>query len=297
MIKHFLILSLSFILHKSYSQLIDLEDVPHIKYTRKSFVANEDTSKYKDSPNREHGLTRTYFAMTLSFFDIDDSKKYVTNVRQNALACVEGYYINGKRSGTFSHYIMDSLNPSKRFKIWEQTYKNGKLHGISKAFTLQGQVAAQYEFNEDRPIGRSALFAIDAKTPIEEIIYDDSSGKYTKRNYNDTSGKLIREEHFENDILNGKARDFYPNGQVEIEEFYIDGELNGTRRHFYPSGQRWTEVEYRNGKTWTALGSFLENGRPLFPGTLNNGTGVLHIYDKYGQIQESYMFLKGEFLK
>lgn len=298
MIKHFLILSLSFALNICFSQMVDLEDLPQIKYTRKSFIANEDTTKFKDSPNREQGLTRTYFAMTLSFFDVDDSRKYVTNVRQIALACVEGYYINGKRSGTFSHYIMDSLNPNKRFKIWEQTYNNGKLHGISKAFTLEGKTAAQYEFNDDRPIGRSVLFGIDAKTPIEEIIYDHTSpGKYVKRNYNDTSGKLTREEHYENDILNGKVRDYYPNGQVEYEEFYINGEVHGTSRQFYPSGVKWVEVEYRNGKVWNIIGSYLENGKPMYPGTLINGTGVFHIYNKYGEVQESYMYMKGELVK
>ena len=298
MIKHLLLLHLSFILSATYGQMIDIENSPHLKYTRKSFIVNEDTSIFKDSPNKEHGLTRTYYAMTLSFFDLDDSKKYVTNVRQNALVCVEGYYINGKRSGTFNHYIMDSLNPNKRFRIWEQTYKNGKLYGSSFAYTLQGKIAAQYEYKEDSLAGKSVLYAADGRSPLEEIIYDKLiRGKYIRRSYNDTSGKLLREELYENYQLNGKARDFYPEGQAEIEEFYIDGKLNGTRKHFYPSGQRWTEVEYRNGKTWTALGSYLENGRPLYPGSLMNGTGVLHIYDQYGVIQESYMYMKGEFVK
>lgn len=280
-----------------FSQLIDLEDLPNFKYTRKSFIVNEDTTLFKNSTTKDNGLVKMYYTIHLSFFDLDDTKKFITTIRQDVLNCVEGYYINGKRNGTFLYYIMDSLNPKMRYKIWEQNFKYGKLHGTSKAYTLQGKIAAHYEYKEDSLVGKSILYAADGVSPLEEIIYSSQPGKYIKRNYNDTSGKLEREENYENYELNGKARDFYPNGQVEFEEFYIDGKLNGTRRHFYPSGARWTEVEYRNGKTWNALGSYLENGKPLFPGTLYNGTGALHIRDKYGVIQETYIYLKGEFVK
>jgi antitoxin component YwqK of YwqJK toxin-antitoxin module len=298
MMKHFLFLFISFLATNSYSQLIDVADIPNFKYTRKSFVVNQDSLKFKNSPNQNQGLSRVYVSMNLSFFDLDDSKKYVTNIQQFVLACIEGYYISGKRNGRFTHYILDSLNPNVRFKIWEQNFKNDKLYGISQAYTLQGKLAAQYEYKDDSLIGKSVLYAADGRSALEEIIYDKQvKGKYVKRNYNDTSGKLEREENYEKYELNGKARDFYPGGQVEIEEFFIDGKLNGSRKHFYPSGQRWTEVEYRNGKIWTALGSYLENGRPLYPGSLINGSGVLHIYDKYGIIQESYMYMKGELVK
>lgn len=297
MIKRFLLVSACMLFIKANSQMIDTRDIPNFKYTRKSFLVKEDTIKFKNILTTNQGLTKVYETISLGFFDLDDSKKYVVNVTQELLACIEGNYVNNKRAGIFIHSIMDSLNPQIRYKVWEQNYKNGKKHGMSKAYTLQGKIAAQYEYKEDSLVGKSILFAADGKNMVEEIIYDILPGKYTVRKYNDTSGKLIREEKYEKYELNGKARDFYSSGQVEMEEFYIDGKLNGTRRHFYPSGARWNEVEYRNGKTWTALGAYLENGKPIYPGTLINGTGVLHIYNKYGELQESYMFMKGEFVK
>lgn len=297
MIKLFLNICTIIYFIESNAQLIDTKDVPEFKYNRKSFVVIRDTAKFKAISNAGNGYSKEYETMTLSFFDLDDSKKIVANITQEVLVCIEGNYLKNKRVGSFVFSILDSLNPQLKFKIWEQNYRNGKRHGISKAYTLQGKLAAQYEYKDDSLTGKSILYAADGQNKMEEVIYDIIPGKFIIRKYNDTSGKLKREELYERYELNGKSRDFYPSGQVEMEEFYIDGKLNGTRRHFYPSGQRWNEVEYKNGKTWTALGAYLENGKPLYPGSLMNGTGVLHIYDKYGELKESYMFMKGDFVK
>jgi antitoxin component YwqK of YwqJK toxin-antitoxin module len=294
MLKQFLTLSLSSLFIFSYGQSNDESDIPNIKYTPKKFIVDEDSLRFKNSPNSDEGLTRTYSKASIAFFDTDDSKKHITSRQHTVLTCVEGYFIKGKENGSFYHYILDSLQPQKRYKIWEQTFRNGKRNGICKAFTLEGKLAAQYEYREDTLVNKTTLYAADGVSVLEEVIFGKTPGTYLKRNYNDMSGKLMREELYEKYMLNGTSRDFYETGAVEIEEFYIDGELNGTKRRYYPSGNRWTEVEYRNGKTWTALGSYLENGRPIFPGNLSNGTGVLHIHDKYGNISVSYMFMKGE---
>ena len=279
------------------SQVINSEDIPDFKYTKKSYLVYDIDGKYQTTASRDSGLTRNYETMDMDFFDLDDRKTSLVRIQQPVLVCIEGYYIDKLKSGTFVYSILDSLNPQKRYKIWEQSFRKGKLNGMSKAYTIQGKVAAEYNYKDDSLVGKSKLYGADGHTIIEEISYDLERGKYVKRTYNDTSGKLMREENYSSYMLNGISRDFYAYGQVEMEEFYIDDKLNGTRRHFYPSGARWTEVEYRNGKTWTALGAYLENGRPLFPGSLSNGTGVLHIYDRYGVVQESYMFMKGEFVK
>jgi len=274
-----------------------MEDNPDFKYIKKSFLVYDIDGKYQTTATRDSGLTRNYETMDVDFFDLEDKKTSLVKVQQPVLVCTEGYYFQKKRSGVFIYSILDSLNPQKRYKIWEQNFRKGKLHGKSKAYTLLGQVAAEYDYEDDSLVGKSILYAADGKTIYEEIIYDLERGKYVKRTFNDTSGKLMREESYANYQLNGRARDYYANGQVEMEEFYIDAKLNGTRRHYYSSGKRWNEVEYRNDKTWTALGAYLESGRPLFPGSLSNGTGVLHIYDRYGVLQESYMFMKGDFVK
>jgi hypothetical protein len=166
------------------------EDIPDFKYTKKSYLVYDIDGKYQTTATRDSGLTRNYETMDMDFFDLDDRKTSLVKIEQPVLVCIEGYYLDKKRSGTFIYSILDSLNPQKRYKIWEQTFKNGKLHGISKAYTIQGQVAAEYNYQDDSIVGKSKLYGTDGKTIIEEISYDLERGKYVKRTYNDTSGKL-----------------------------------------------------------------------------------------------------------
>lgn len=276
--------------------MIDTNNIEH-HYTRKSFVVREDTARFKDIGDRINGLSRYHFTMNVNFYDLDNSKKYIADVNQDALVAIEGYFQNKQKNGLFTIFIMDSLNPNIRYKIWEETYRNDKLNGSVKAYTLQGKLAASYQYRNDTLVGEAITYAADGIRKLSEIIYDNHPGKYLKKIYNDTTGKLMREEHYENYELNGKVRDYYPNGKIEMDEFFINGKMTGARKHFYPSGAIWHILEYNNGKPWMALGAYLENGRPLNPGNLANGTGSVLFYDEYGNVIETHIFLKGELVR
>lgn len=262
-------------------------------YTRKSFLVNVDTSKFVSSQQKDNGLTRTFYTSELEFIDIDDLSTQYVRITQPVMICIEGYYINKKKNGVFNYYIYDSLNPTKRYKIWEQNYKNDKLNGISQSFSIQGKLVSNQEYKDDSIVGRYKFYAIDGKTIKEEIEYLTEKNSWIHRYYNDTTGKLELEEPYQNGVLNGKQKYYYPNGKVENEMLYIDGKINGTRKHYYPSGKIKTEVEYRNGKFWTMLGTYDQNGKKLDGGTLKDGNGYIILYDNNANAKEVYRYIQG----
>lgn len=262
-------------------------------YTRKAFVTAVDTNQFKNSTQQSEGLVKRYEVIEFDFFDRSDDGKSLMKINQPVLVYSEGYYVGGKKSGLFHFYIIDSATPNKRYKVWELNYFKDKLNGSVKAYTLQGTIAATFEYLNDSIVGKSAVYSANGKFKTEETEYKKGMTDYIKRTYSDTAGYIISEEVYKNSLLNGKVKTYYPKGGIEYEDFYIDGKMTGTARYYYPSGRLNMELEFRNDKPWNIIGSYSPDGTKRNGGDLKNGNGTIIRYDEKGD-GYPYLYHKGE---
>src|SRR5690349_11635573 len=94
------------------------------KYTPKQFVSYDDPAKFVRVVPEKNGFMRTFLLIPTEVWDVDDNNTTYVKGGRKALVCMEGNMKNGKREGVYSAYLIDSLEHTKRYKIWEQTYAN-----------------------------------------------------------------------------------------------------------------------------------------------------------------------------
>ncbi len=263
------------------------------KYTFKKFVSTLDTTVFKPVIPKKDGPLKTFITTGIQIMDIDDDNTTYVLGNVTALLCIEGQYKNGERDGKFNVYVIDSLDHSKRFRIWQQTYSKDKLNGQWLTYTLKGTLTNVQNFNNDSLNGISRYFWIDSKTILEETDYFNGQNKRIQKTFH-KDGKPEAEIPYENGEVNGTAKKYYRDGTLlEVTQFK-NGEFHGVRKYYYPNGQLWIEQIYKEGKSWTVVANYTDKGQKRDAGTLKNGNGTLIFYDEDGSVREILTYVNGE---
>lgn len=264
-----------------------------------------------------NGIGRTFITGDVTLWDIDDNNAtHIKWTYKNLLMAVEGPYKNRKREGVFVFSVIDSLNPKKTYRIYEQTFKNDQLNGVWKTYNLQGTLVTTQTFENNSAKGLLTTYWIDGKKIIDEKELIDGYRKYIQRNY-DKNGFLAETITIENGKANGPrtlyfpdgkpqrqvtlvsgeptgpAKSWYETGVISEEVDLVNGEFDGVRRYYYPNGKIWIEQSYKQGKPWTVIANYDANGKKRNPGTLKNGNGTLILYNEDGAIRETVTYLNG----
>jgi len=78
------------------------------------------------------------------------------------------------------------------------------------------------------------------------------------------AGKVILEQRWANDQLDGPGHTWHDNGKMESETFYKAGKPDGAWKQWWPSGVPASESQYRAGEragTWTL---YYQGGKPAW---------------------------------
>jgi antitoxin component YwqK of YwqJK toxin-antitoxin module len=260
------------------------------KYTRKHFVT-KFTPEFIVSIPKKDGLLRTYLVASPVIWDVDDDYTTYVQHAQKVLICMEGPKVHGKREGVFTAYLIDSLHHKKRYKLYEQTYSNDKLNGVWRYYCLSGNLKGFETYTNDSISGDAKTYWIDGETIMEEREYLDGKRKFVLKEYEE--GKLSEEHQYINGISEGVAKRYYPSGILKEDAVFKNGMANGTRRYFYPSGKIWAEREEKDGRPWTVIGNYSEDGVRRDPGTLKDGDGTMILYKEDGTIRETIIYKLG----
>ena len=263
------------------------------KYTVKHFAAIDDTSEFKRIDPKKEGFVRAFVSAHPEVLDIDDDNTTFVKIETPALLCFEGKGKNGKKQGVYNVYLIDSIDHSKRYKIWEQSYVDGQLNGQWKTYTLNGVLASIKTYKKDSLNGISRDYWIDGKTIMDEVEYFNGHNRYLVRNFY-KNGKVKSEIPYHGGKLNGLAKKYYEDGAIQETVECKDDNFSGTRKYFYPNGQLWIEETYKNGKNWNIVASYTEKGNKRDAGTLHNGIGTIIYYNEDGTIRETVEFKNGD---
>ena len=103
------------------------------------------------------------------------------------------------------------------------------------------------------------------------------------------------------DITGGKFAAIVPSKFI-VETINNTKRFSGVYKMYYPNGKLWTERLYENGYLIEVLSNYNPLGKLQDKGTLKNGSGLIKLYDKKGQLAaieywEDKKFIKIELVK
>jgi antitoxin component YwqK of YwqJK toxin-antitoxin module len=136
----------------------------------------------------------------------------------------------------------------------------------------------------------------------KEFINKAENSYYYSEYYN--NGILKSKEKYIKGKLDGSSKFFdeegylckekrYKNGILDSEYSYKLGKLSGPERIYHPNGQLWTERILLNGRPLAVVSNFDSTGKPMDPGTLQDGYGTIKLYDKKGNLIEVRSYRDG----
>lgn len=260
------------------------------EYIAKALVTSRDTIEFKNS--RTSTAISVYGLADIRVYDVHATKLgHITN-DMKCLLNVTGPLVNGKKDGTFITYVIDSADHSKRYKVFEQEYKQGVLEGEWRTFNLQGTRVVTKNFKNDK-LSLTREYWTDGKTITYEKEHLDGNRDYIER-YFFTNNKIKEEKHWVDNKLNGITMFFSEDGSIKKEESFKDHKLDGLCRYFYPGGKLSQEIIYKEGKEWTIISSYTPDGKPREKGTLKDGNGTLYKYKEDGSFLVQVNYVNGQ---
>lgn len=171
------------------------------------------------------------------------------------------YSVNFKLSGESKYYfdngtLFKSGNYKKGKEIgeWKYYYQNGKLRLIGK-------------YDQGKPIG-------------------------TWKTYHE-NGTLASTGEYEGGKRTGIWKNYHENQQLAMEGVYIENNANGEWRIYYDNGNIYQVRLWDKGKLMDLIQCKDRNGNNLDKGSLINGYGSVHYYNKKGKVDFTQVYEEG----
>ena len=250
-----------------------------------------DTSEFKYVIPNSNGFQRTYILTRATYYDLDDDSTTYMKFTDSVLICIEGVMKNKKREGVFTFSLFDIIDHSKKYKIWEQTFKNDELNGPWRHFTLRGGLVSIDTYKKGN-LNHSRTYWIDGKSLLEEADYSKDQLTYFFKNYYENQ-KIKSELSYMNGKLNGVCKKYYDNGKIQEYAEFKDDVFDGIRKYYYDSGQLWIEQTYKEGKYMDVIANYTRDGIKRDPGTLKKGYGTIIYYNEDGSVRETETIING----
>lgn len=260
------------------------------RYAKKHLVGELNPAEFKDI-NPTDGFSRKYIVSSPVVFDIDDDQITRIKITGRTLICAEGNMKSGLKNGKFTFYVMDSVDHTKRYKIYEQDLVNNTLEGQWKTFDLSGRLVSSLTFKQDSLHGKAKEFWIDG-TLTSETDFINGSQNFSAKEYSN-AGILQKAFSVVNGQSHGLSKEYYPDGKLMDEAMFKNGLAHGIRKYYYPSGKIWCEYEYKEDRLWNILGNYDAQGKKREIGSFKNGTGVVYYYNDDGTLREKIMYKDG----
>lgn len=106
--------------------------------------------------------------------------------------------------------------------VSDQFYQSGKLHGPSRGYFSNGQLACQTFYLNGSKHGKSVFY--------------------------DCAGSLYAIKGYRNGKRSGKQESFYPNGNLKFSSYFLDGQLDGLVCQYFSSRVLKRKINFIRGK-------------------------------------------------
>lgn len=132
--------------------------------------------------------------------------------------------------------------------IMEAVYRNNKLNGEMVHYTDTGEILSRETYEDGVLNGDAHYYQYrNAGKMWADCVYQNALLHGTRKVYY-PSGVLKSEENFRYGKLTGNRKTYYRNGNPETDEHYLDGKLTGKRTLYFPEGGLWYRENYKAGR-------------------------------------------------
>ena len=197
--------------------------------------------------------------------------------------------------------------------------QQGKKQGHWIKKYPDGSIMYDGYFKDDHPVGEFRRY-FENKSLKSVLVYSEDGKKATatiyhpngnissKGTYNSqmkvgkwqffsefTSGYLISEEYYSENLRNGSSVKFYPDSTIAEKLTYLNDIKQGEWIQYYPSGAICLKSNYLNGKINGKFEVWFENGRIAFSGQYKDDSkeGLWVIYNNDGTIKYKLEYQAG----
>ena len=175
----------------------------------------------------------------------------------------EGRSLTTVDQGEGFRVVYDGMRISQHTQI-----KNGVTEGLVKNFGSDEKLQSVYEIRNGKKQGK-------------EIIY-----------FPNLQPKM--EIHWDEDAIHGIAKTWYENGQIRSEREYNRNKKMGSSFAWYKNGAIMMIEEYEDDALMK--GRYYKKGSKDPISTIQNGTGIAHLYDEEGILLRKVLYQKGRAL-
>mgnify|MGYP001334389047 CR=1 FL=1 len=208
-------------------------------------------------------------------------------------------FSNGSGVDTVYHLSNTENNKPTIFNI--TSFKNGKLHGLSKSWYQDGTIMYETQFVE----GNGVFKWYDEEKKLRELIihkdgnvfiqiYDNDQLVQEGNKFYDEEGSI--ENYLENKGKLGVWKTWYENGEKKSEENYLKGEKVGLQKYWFDNGYLKFEENIKEGKKDGLFKEWWNNGQLKLKGNYINGLkdGIFSNWYFSGQKESEQEFSKGK---
>ena len=166
----------------------------------------------------------------------------------------------------------------------EENYVDGKKHGKSIAYRLNGLVKAEEYYENGEPVGEQVWYYDNGNIQSKGVY--DRQGRLLRSESYWTNGQIkllinyqgskrhgLTKEWYENgeplqssNWKNGKreglSESYYGNGRLKERTEYVNGNENGVQEYWSEDGILYAAIEYKDGKRHGTTRLFYSNGSP-----------------------------------
>jgi antitoxin component YwqK of YwqJK toxin-antitoxin module len=180
---------------------------------------------------------------------------------------------------------------------FEYSFKNGKLHGVTKEFYESGVIKAESTYKADRLIAQKK-FNLNGDNEYEMRYEQGKKLEITRRYY--STGELFRKRTLVNGKLEGLEIDYYKDGNKKAERQYINGLKEGSAKGFHYNGNVQGDWQFKNGEPVSAIIYYRNGAVWLEHKDFNNKgqlDGVSKEYNKQGKLVALRFYKENEMVK
>jgi antitoxin component YwqK of YwqJK toxin-antitoxin module len=285
-----IVLSLGLALTSFCQQLTLVKDSIMSNYMQSGFSNTHFIPKgKKDSNGLKQGKWEDY-EVAYDYVYVTLNRK-PTQVYGHYLLFGEGEYINGKREGRWTLYVIEDKT-FKKLRQQEVSYTKGVKDGLFTYVFPNGKTGVTGKYVANKTEGEVKSYYEDGK--LYGTRYYEGGLRTGRHTYLHPNGQLKLEHHFTNDTLNGDYRTYYPDGKVQERFTYLMGKEDGIYSYYYGNGQLWIEKEYNNGLLMNVTGSYDTMGNPRDKGTIKDGNGTVNYFTEEGKLYAVQTFRDGK---
>lgn len=151
-------------------------------------------------------------------------------------------------------------------------YKKGKAEGLVQQFSPAGWLQNSYSILNE------------TKTGVEQEFYPPQAKEDAPQ------PKLLLT--WNNDLLHGPVKTWYPNGAQESEREMANNKKEGVSLAWYEDGSLMLAEEYQHNHL--VKGSYFERGNKTPVSKVEKGKGTATLYDSQGRFQKKIDYEKGQ---